>query len=125
MNAAHDKKPTPGRLKRRSDFLRVQETGRKWVSQSLILQAVENGTDCLNFGLTVSKKASPSAVIRNRIRRRLRAQALALLPVKACAGVDYVLVGRGETANKPFAEIEKDLLWCLKRLDLLKKEEKP
>ena len=123
MNASHDKKPTPGRLKRRSDFLRVQEKGRKWVSQSLVLQ-VENGTDSINFGLTVSKKASSSAVIRNRIRRRLRAQAIALLPVKARAGMDYVLVGRRETADKPFAEIEKDLLWCLKRLDLLKKEEK-
>jgi len=99
--------------------LRVQQSGRKWVSQSLILQVVENTGGKARFGLTVTKKVSGSAVVRNRIRRRLRALACQVLALQAKPGMDYVLVGRVETESRDFAVLEKDLLWCLKRLDLL------
>lgn len=110
------------RLKRRSDFLRAQGSGRKWVSQTIVLQIVENGLDIARYGLTVSKKTDKSAVIRNRIRRRLRAAALDVLPLHARPGLDYVLVGRPLGATKDYAEVLKDLNWCLKRMEVLKEE---
>ncbi len=103
--------------------MRAREQGRKWVSQSLILQVVENTGEQARFGLTVTKKVSSSAVVRNRIRRRLRALAAHVLAERAQGGVDYVLIGRVETETRDFAVLEKDLLWCLKRLDLLKEPE--
>ena len=123
MKKTQENQSGPDRLKRRSDFLRVQGEARKWVSQSLILQAAKGQEGRIAFGLTVSKKASPSAVVRNRIRRRLRALALKILPARAHEGMDYVLIGRIETATRAYADLEKDLLWCLKRLELLKAEE--
>lgn len=102
--------------------MRVQDSGVKWVSKSLILQAAPRGTADIAFGLTVSKKASPSSVVRNRIRRRLRALAIRILQEQARPGHDYVLIGRTDTATRDYSDLEKDLVWCLKRLDLLKME---
>lgn len=123
MKATKNQMESLGRLQRRSDFLRVQQQGRKWVSKSLVLQVAENTLGETRFGLTVTKKVSGSAVVRNRIRRRLRALAAHLLAEQARSGVDYVLIGRVETESRDFAVLEKDLLWCLKRLDLLKSAE--
>lgn len=110
-------------LRQRADFLRVQKIGRKWIAQSVILQAAGNedlASGTMRMGLTVSKKTSPSAVKRNRIRRRLRAAARDVLPEAARCGFDYVLIGRVETAGKPYEDLKKDILWCLKKMNLLK-----
>jgi ribonuclease P protein component len=109
-----------GRLQRRSDFLRIQAAERKWVSQSFILQAAENKMDIIRYGLTVSKKTDKSSVVRNRIKRRLRAVAAGILPLQAQSGMDYVLIGRPQTAIRDFQDLEKDLVWCLKRMELLR-----
>ncbi len=120
MKASRQKIATLDRLKRRSDFLRVQGSGRKWVSTSLILQVADNTTEKCRFGITVTKKTSKSAVIRNRIKRRLRALLCETLPDYAKPGVDYVLVGRAITETCAYDALEKDLRWCLKRMDLKK-----
>ena len=108
------------RLKGRSDFLRAQGSGKKWVSPTIVLQVAENGLPIARYGLTVSKKTDKSAIVRNRIRRRLRSAALEILPLEAKPGLDYVLVGRSAGATKDYAEIAKDLRWCLKRMEVLK-----
>lgn len=110
---------TPG-LKNRAEFLHVQNNGKKWVSPGVILMAAPAGHEVVKFGLTVTKKLSKSAVVRNRIRRRLRAVAYDVLPSKARKGVDYVLIGRPESENLPYDKLCSDLSWCLKRLECLK-----
>ncbi len=120
VNASKSQIQSLGRLKRRSDFLRAQTGGRKWVSQSLILQASENNAGTVRYGLTVSKKTDKSAVVRNRIKRRLRALVAGVLPLQAQSGMDYVLIGRPQTATRDFSDLEKDLIWCLKRMELLR-----
>ncbi|MBI4030973.1 MAG: ribonuclease P protein component [Proteobacteria bacterium] len=110
-------------LRQRADFLRVQKTGRKWVARGLILQAAGNDVlapGTMRLGLTVSKKTSSSAVKRNRIRRRLRAAARDVLPEAARSRFDYVLIGRAETACLPYDDLKNDILWCLKKMNLLK-----
>lgn len=107
-------------LRRRGDFVHTQTRGRKWVSAGLIVMASENGTDQIRVGFTVSKKISKSAVVRNRIKRRLRAAASDVLSLSARRGVDYVLMGRVETEEKTYDLLCKDLRWCLKRMDLLR-----
>ncbi|MGZ9108313.1 MAG: ribonuclease P protein component [Micavibrio sp.] len=111
---------TLGRLKRRSDFLRVQAAGRKWVSTTLILQVADNDAGTCRFGITVSKKTSKSAVVRNRIKRRLRSILCDVLPSHAKPGLDYVVIGRAVAETKDYADLEKDLIWCLKRMELQK-----
>lgn len=124
---------TIGRLKRRSEFLRVADLRRKWAAPGLILQAapaIETSPPnaspdaprgsgeplCdLRVGFTCSKKVG-NAVARNRAKRRLRAIAAAILPDHARPGYDYVLIGRQETLVRPFALLLQDLQTALKRV---------
>ncbi len=109
-------------LKKRAEFLRVQNSGQKWVSPGVILMVSPTPPEKageIKFGLTVTKKLSKSAVVRNRIRRRLRAAAHDILPLHAKKGVDYVLIGRHESADLPYGKLCGDLKWCLKRLSCL------
>lgn len=114
------------RLKKRSDFLRVQKEGRKWVSRGLILQVAGRpdpaGSYPVRFGLTVSKRLSKSAVVRNRVKRRLRAVARDILPLCARGGNDYILIGRPETETRPYTALREDLKWCLQKLSCLAEE---
>lgn len=101
-----------GRLKKRPDFLWVREKGRKWVAPTMTVQILENGLSQCRVGLIVTKKLG-NAVTRNRIKRRLRAVAADCIDV---SGLDIVILGRQATATEPYAHLEKDLKWCLKRL---------
>ncbi len=112
------------RLKRRSEFLRVAATRRKWVTPGLILQAAPRAPgdapeaaaiQPARIGYTASKKVG-IAVARNRARRRLRAAVTQLLPLHAAPAHDYVLVARADTVTRPFAELLRDLETALRRL---------
>lgn len=112
----------------RSDFLRIQSKGKKWVSQGLALQVLQDNREDydhsrLRVGYTVTKKTDKSAVKRNRIKRRLRSVAAEILPLYAKRGVDYVLVGRHGSALRPYEEMKRDLIWCLKKTEFYEKQE--
>ena len=95
----------------------VQKNGEKWVSKGVILQARRNkGSGQRRFGLTTSKRLSKSAVVRNRVKRRLRAAACDVLPLYAVSDADYVLIGRPNTETISYATLQSDLKWCLKKL---------
>ncbi len=106
-------------LIKRADFLAIQGEGQKWVSPALILQTKTSHTPGFRLGFTVSKRTSKSAVTRNRIKRRLRAAAAAVMPGFVLSGRDYVLVGRPAALEKSFDDLCRDLKWCLKRLECL------
>jgi ribonuclease P protein component len=115
-----------GRLRRRSEYLRVAAGGRKWAAPGLILQAREASTDPaqhldrgadLWLGITVSRKVG-NAVVRNRARRRLREAARVVLPKVAQAGHDYVLIGRSETVTRPYPALQSDIEAAVRRLGL-------
>ena len=111
-----------GGLQDRAAFLHVQKAGRKWVSRGVIVEVAENTQGNVRFGLTISKKISKSAVVRNRVRRRLRTAAREILPVCVRPGYDVVLIGRAETAERPFAQVKEDLRWCLDKLGVTRKQ---
>lgn len=106
------------RLKRRSDFLRVQAAGKKWVSSSIIVQAAPNDEQGRRYGLTVTKKLFKRAVDRNRIKRRMRAAACEILPGLLLNHQDVVLIGRVAAKDRPYQDLCEDLRWCLKRLEV-------
>ena len=108
-------------LKTRSEFLHVRNKGKKWVSHGLILQVCLNDGQGMRIGFTVSKKVDKSAVKRNRIKRRLRAAAADILPQYASDNTDYVLIGRPQTAIRPYESLKNDLKWCLKKMGYNKK----
>ena len=115
------------RLQRRAEFLRVAAARRKWAAPGLVLQAARikgagKGGDELRVGFTVTKKVG-NAVVRNRIKRRLRALAAEVMPESAKAGFDYVLIGRQGSLDRPFPDLKRDLLKALAKLGALKEPE--
>ncbi|MFA5120750.1 ribonuclease P protein component [Zavarzinia sp.] len=110
------------RLKTRQEFLAVAGARRKFTTPGLMLQAMarpEGTEQDLRVGFTASRKVG-NAVTRNRAKRRLRALAAEMLPVRARGGTDYVMVCRQDTAERPFADLRRDLEQALGRLKLLR-----
>jgi len=70
----------------------------------------------IRVGFTCTKKVG-NAVARNRAKRRLREVARLVLPEHGRDGWDYILIGReGATADRPFDDLNRDLISALKKL---------
>jgi ribonuclease P protein component len=69
----------------------------------------------VRVGFTVSRKVG-NAVVRNRVRRRLRAAAAEVLPAQAAPGFDLVLVGRAGGLTHPYDRIIRDLHTALAKV---------
>jgi len=67
------------------------------------------------IGFTCTKKLG-NAVIRNRIRRRIREAARLAMPQIAMAGHDYVLIGRASAEKRGFEALKKDIISALAKL---------
>jgi ribonuclease P protein component len=110
-----------GRLPNRRDFLRVQ-AGRRCAMPGFVLQAAPAPADlvlpAIRVGFTVSRKVG-NAVVRNRVRRRLREAARQVIPGQARPDLDYVLVGRQAAIARDFANLRQELVEALKRLKAL------
>jgi ribonuclease P protein component len=63
--------PKAARLRRRREFLTVQERGRKLHSGDVLVLALERGGKRPRLGITVSSKIA-NAVGRNRVKRWVR-----------------------------------------------------
>lgn len=68
----------------------------------------------MRVGFTVTKRIG-GAVVRNRLKRRLRALARAVLPEAGIAGADHVLIGREAGLTRDFAQLGQDLSRALQR----------
>ena len=90
-----------------------------------MLQAARNPAigshDGARVGFTVTKKVG-NAVVRNRVRRRLRAAAGEILPGRAARGADYVLIGRAATVTRAYADLLGDLEAALRRVGAWREE---
>lgn len=98
----------PARLKKRAEFLAVRR-GEKRRGPLFLLEVLDRRDDSpARLGITVTRKAG-NAVVRNRIRRRLREAARLHAASDMKAGNDYVIVGRREILAVPFASLTQEL----------------
>ncbi len=78
----------------------------------------EHAGPAIRVGFTVSRKVG-NAVVRNRVRRRLREIAREIIPHTARADHDYVLVGRQGAIGRDFVAMKGELQEALRRLKVL------
>ena len=104
------------RLKKNGAFQYVYRKGHSVACRNLVMLFVPSKE--LNVGFSVSKKTG-NAVVRNRIKRRLRECFRPYLgDVKT--GL-YVIVARPAAAQAAFDSLQKDVRYLLKKHGALKK----
>lgn len=107
-------------LKRRSEFLRVRG-GSRWSGPAFVVEAKARDAssgdiaDAPRFGFTVTKKLG-SAVVRNRIRRRLREQLRQHADRLARPQFDYVVVARAAALDRRAESLVRDFETAFRRL---------
>ena len=74
----------------------------------LLVRDRRDDSPSMRLGITVTKKIG-NAVIRNRMKRRLRALAREILPVHGIAGADHVLIGRAGGVERDFTSLRHEL----------------
>lgn len=107
-------------LKQNHLFRRLYSRGKSAAGRELVLYCRRNGTERNRIGYTVSAKLG-NAVVRNRIRRRLR-EAYRLNEARFVPGWDIVVVARSRAAGAPFRTLESLLLHLADSLHLLQKD---
>ncbi len=91
------------RLRGKKRFQEVREQGRRWVHPLVVLGGLPNETGVTRCGFIVSHRMG-DAVVRNRIRRRLR-EAVRLRYPRIRPGWDLVWVARPPIGQADFPAI--------------------
>ena len=108
-------------LKENRVFRRLYAKGRSAVGPAMVLYCRNNGGEQNRLGFTVSTKLG-HAVVRNRVRRRLR-EVYRLNEGRIAAGYDIVVVARVRAIHIPFDKLERQFLSLADKLGLLSPEE--
>jgi ribonuclease P protein component len=103
-------------IKKRADFVAANGGLRATTSGFVLLVRDREDSDpAMRVGFTVTKKIG-GAVVRNRMKRRFRALAREIVPVKGIAGADHVMIGRSKGIERDFQLLRGDLEGALEKL---------
>lgn len=109
--------PPAARVRAKADYARVFERARRTSDPLLVLHRVA-GDSPARLGLAVSRKVSPHAVVRNRIKRALREQ-FRLLRTQLQPG-DCVVVARSGAATATSAQLRAAFVNAMQRAGALR-----
>ena len=109
------------RLRLKNDFKRVFKKGKFCQEEFLAIKIAPNDSETSRFGFIVSKKISKKAVVRNKIKRRLRESVrLKLKDGLIKNGFDAVVITRPRIVDKSFFEIDGAVGKLLEKAGVLK-----
>jgi ribonuclease P protein component len=106
--------PREARLVRRGEFDAVYSSGKRVSGSHFTIFVRSNELALSRFGFSI-KKALGGAVVRNRIRRRLR-ELVRCHRQEIAAGWDIVIHPKNSVAKAQFVALAEDLLRVLKKL---------
>jgi ribonuclease P protein component len=81
----------------------------------LLVRDRKDADVAMRVGFTVTKKIG-NAVVRNRMKRRFRELARAIVPAKGMPGSDHVMIGRAKGVERDFGQLRTDLQRALESL---------
>lgn len=105
-------------LKENAAFRRLYYRGANAGNRYLVIYCRRNGLKVNRMGLTVSTKLG-HAVVRNRIRRRLR-EIVRLHEQQLTTGYDFVIVARSAAVEAEFSALTKAFLTLTEKLSIQK-----
>lgn len=107
-------------LKENRVFRRLYAKGKSAVGPAMVLYCRKNGGKENRLGFTVSTKLG-GAVVRNRVRRRLR-EIYRLNEHRLKPGYDIVVVARVRAVNSRYDKLDQQFLALASKLGLLSPE---
>lgn len=118
--------PRAYRLRRRQDFQQVYQRGHRRAGTYMSvhslahtrLQPAQSPQLASRFGVVISKKVSKKAVVRNLIKRRIKAAVRQLRP-RLSTGCSVVVVCRSAIANCKYDEILRELERLLVAIEVI------
>lgn len=105
-------------LKKNSDFRRLYSKGKSAVNPYMVVYCRRNKGGTNRLGYTVSTKLG-HAVVRNRVRRRLR-EIYRLNAPSLKTGWDIIIVARSRCVGAEYARINSAFLDACEKLGLTK-----
>lgn len=130
-NSSHKRDQTLGparRVQARRDYLFIQQNGEKHRSKHLLVAILPrrinpNLPDVpapaeSRIGITVTTKVHKRAVMRNRLKRRVR-EIFRRYRARFEHHFDIVVIALNGATDLDYREVEKELCWCLRRAGLL------
>ena len=101
-------------IKKRSEFIRSNKFSKKICTPNFIIQKLEsNKTDNIpHFGFTITKKIG-SAIVRNKIKRRLKSIIRELLKCKDKyfdLSFNYILICKKEIVKVSYIDLQNELM---------------
>lgn len=99
------------RVKREKDFNAIFKDGQNFANRRFVVYKLEKEQKHFRAGLSVSKKLG-NAVVRNKIKRRIRHVLMA--HGFKLAALDFVVIARKGVEELTYQELEKNLLHVLK-----------
>ena len=108
-------------LKKNSDFRRLYSRGKSAVTPYVAVYCRRNREGVNRLGYTVSVKLG-HAVVRNRVRRRLR-EIYRLNAPKLRSGWDIVVVARMKCVNADYSAMDAAFMTACEKLGLVKEAE--
>ncbi len=105
-------------LKENRVFRRLYAKGKHEVGPALVLYCRRNGRPENRLGITASTKLG-HAVVRNRVRRRIR-EIYRLHEGELLPGHDIVVVARVRAVHSRYRDLDREFLRLAKKLRLLR-----
>lgn len=106
------------KLRRSADYARCYRTGRRRAGPLLYIVFLPNALPHPRLGITASRKVG-GAVVRNRLKRRIR-EVVRRWPERSnLRGLDVVVHLQPAAARADFPELQKELVRLLRTLPLL------
>src|SRR3954447_11777755 len=103
-------------INKRADFLAANGGLRTTTPGFILLVRDRKDQDAaMRVGFTVTKKIG-GAVVRNRMKRRFRALAREIVPIRGFPGADHVMIGRAKGIERDFGLLRSELAGALDRL---------
>ena len=95
-------------LRKGKEFSDVYHKGSSKANRLLVMYILDNGLTYNRIGISVSKKVGNS-VVRHRIKRLIK-ESLRLNGDRFNIGLDLVVIARGTTKGRTYAEIDDAVL---------------
>ena len=108
------------RIRKKNDFEIIFSQGRTVQNSFFFIYYLETHKKNSRFAIVVSSKVSLKAVIRNKIRRRIR-EIVGKFLTRINLGVDIIILVKPKVKDQKFLELEDSLVEIFEKANVFKR----